>query len=106
LRIRPKPAKIKIAPRRKAMNKVILNPDDVWFDLLNDVMFKIVFGSKGNEELLRHLVNALLEYEGDDSIVSLEISNPFLIPDRVEEKLGILDILAEDASGKLFSIEI
>jgi predicted transposase/invertase (TIGR01784 family) len=88
------------------MKKAALGPKEVWYDLLNDVMFKIVFGSEGNEELLRYLLNALLEYEGDNAIVSLNILNPFLIPSRVVEKLGILDILAKDASGKLFSIEM
>jgi predicted transposase/invertase (TIGR01784 family) len=88
------------------MNKVVLNPDDVWFDLLNDIMFKIVFATEGNEPLLCHLLNALLHYEGDNTIVELKILNPFLTPGYPVDKLSILDIKATDLSGKRYSIEV
>ncbi len=88
------------------MNKVALKPNDVWYDLLNDIMFKIVFATKGNEPLLCHLLNALLHYEGDNTIVELKILNPFLTPGYPVDKLSILDIKATDLSGKRYSIEV
>ncbi len=88
------------------MNKVVLNPDDVWYDLLNDIMFKIVFATEGNEPLLCHLLNALLHYEGDKTIVELKVLNPFLTPGYPVDKLAILDIKATDLSGKRYSIEV
>jgi predicted transposase/invertase (TIGR01784 family) len=81
-------------------------PDDKWFGLTNDLMFKIVFGTKGNEPLLCRLLNALLEYEGEDTIVELNIENPILLPDRPKDKLGILDIRAIDRSGRILCVEV
>jgi predicted transposase/invertase (TIGR01784 family) len=88
------------------MNTSSLDLTKKRFGLTNDVMFKIVFGTRGSERLLCRLLNALLEYEGDDTIMNLEILNPILTPDRPLDKTGILDIKAEARSGKIFSIEV
>ncbi len=88
------------------MNAVALNSDEIRFDLLNDIMFKIIFATEGNERLLCRLLNALLEYEGNDTIVELKIINPFVLPEQPVEKLAILDVRATDKSGKIFSIEV
>ena len=39
--------------------------------LLNDVIFKIVFGGSQSEAVLRHLLNALLKLTGGDRIVEV-----------------------------------
>ena len=88
------------------MNTSSLDLTGKRFGLTNDVMFKIVFGTEGSERLLCRLLNALLEYEGDDTIMNLEILNPILIPDKPIDKTAILDIKAESRSGEIFSIEV
>ena len=44
--------------------------------LLNDILFKIVFGTKNSEPVLIALLNALLGYTGEQKIASLTIANP------------------------------
>ena len=44
--------------------------------LLNDILFKIVFGSESSRPVLRALLNALLGFSGEGRIVDLEILNP------------------------------
>lgn len=56
------------------------NTDIKYFGLTNDLLFKIVFGSKGNEKLLALMLNALLKYKGKQEIKELEIINPINLP--------------------------
>ena len=44
------------------------NTDTKYYGLTNDLLFKIVFGRKGNEKLLALLLNALLKYRGEQEI--------------------------------------
>jgi predicted transposase/invertase (TIGR01784 family) len=74
--------------------------------LLNDVIFKIVFGSEPNAPVLRALLNALLELSGDGSIVELELLNPGLDRERLGQKGVILDLKARDGRGRLYNIEV
>ena len=57
--------------RKIFYNGVVPNPS-----LINDILFKIVFGTSSSEPVLVVLLNALLGYTGEQKIVSLMISNP------------------------------
>ena len=74
--------------------------------LLNDVIFKLVFGGSHSEAVLRYLLNALLALNGEDRIVGLEILNP--TPDKVyfDDKGPILDLKAKDEKGTRYNIEV
>ena len=74
--------------------------------LLNDILFHIVFGSKGSEKLTRHLLNALLGYTGLQKIQTLEIINPTLDKDYIADKGAVLDVRAQDGTGKFYNIEV
>ena len=74
--------------------------------LLNDILFKIVFGSEKSEPVLRALLNALLRLEGEDQVVSLTIINPNIDKEYLTEKGPILDVRARDKSGQQYNIEI
>jgi hypothetical protein len=74
--------------------------------LLNDILFKIVFGSQQSEPVLRALLNALLCLEGDQAIVELEILNPTFDKVYLGEKGAILDVKARDGNGRQFNIEV
>ncbi|MBT9584323.1 PD-(D/E)XK nuclease family transposase [bacterium] len=54
--------------------------------LLNDILFKIVFGTQQNEAILRALVNALLGYSGLDRITRVDILNPFNEKDYYDQR--------------------
>ena len=74
--------------------------------LLNDVIFKIVFGCQKNALLLRALLNAILRFTGDERITEVEILNPFLEKDYHDDKGAILDVKARDGQGRLYDIEV
>ncbi len=74
--------------------------------LLNDILFKIVFGSKDSEPVLRALLNALLSRTGPETIVLVEILNPSFDKDYLVEKGAILDVKARDQAGRQYNIEV
>ena len=74
--------------------------------LLNDILFKIVFGSQDSEPVLRALLNALLDRTGPEAIVALDILNPGFDKDYLVEKGAILDVKARDQSDRQFNIEV
>jgi len=83
-----------------------LENDRMFFNLTNDVVFKIVFSSPGNERLLTLLLNALLQLKGDNQIESLEILNPFNLPEFRNDKHSIIDVRAKDRAGRRYCIEV
>jgi len=66
--------------------------------MLNDVIFKIVFGQEDSVALLQRLINALLGLEGNERIAALTIMNPQLDKHSLTDKGVILDIRACDGS--------
>jgi predicted transposase/invertase (TIGR01784 family) len=73
---------------------------------MNDVVFKIVFGTEKNEALLRALVNALLGLTGPDRIAELRILNPHAGKDHPDDRGVILDVKARDGHGRLYNVEV
>ena len=74
--------------------------------ILNDVLFKIVFGSEGSAPLLRRLLNALLSLDGLEQIEELDILNPHLDKSFIDDKGPILDVKARDKKGRRYNIEV
>jgi len=67
--------------------------------ILNDVLFKIVFATEAGKPILQALLNALLDLNGPQKIVSLELINPISEKEYIDEKGPILDLKARDNSG-------
>ena len=80
--------------------------DIKYFGLTNDLLFKIVFGSKGNEKLLALMLNALLKYKGKQEITELEIINPINLPSFQAGKQSVIDVKARNKNGEIFCVEI
>jgi predicted transposase/invertase (TIGR01784 family) len=74
--------------------------------MMNDVIFKFVFGSSDSEPVLRDLLNGLLNRRGDDRITEVEIENPGIQGVHASDKDIELDIRARDARGRLYNIEV
>lgn len=74
--------------------------------LLDDIIFRIVFGSKSSPPILRALLNALLGLMGPDRIASLEILSPSPDKEHILAKGVILDIRARDSRGRQYNIEV
>ncbi|MBT9584090.1 Rpn family recombination-promoting nuclease/putative transposase [bacterium] len=73
---------------------------------MNDVIFKIVFGSTENAPILRALLNAILGLSGPDRIQEVQISNPYGEKKRIDEKEIILDIKARDGEDRRYNVEV
>jgi predicted transposase/invertase (TIGR01784 family) len=69
-----------------------------------DLVFKKLFGSEENKDILLSLINAVLP--DNEQVTEIKIKNPYNVSDYVEGKLSILDIKAEDAQGNLYDIEM
>jgi len=76
------------------------------YSLLNDIIFKIVFGSDSSVPVLRALLNALLGLQGSARIAELEILNPALDKEHLLDKGVVLDVKARDGQGRLYNIEV
>ena len=74
--------------------------------LLHDIVFKLVFGRKGKEPILRPLLNALLQLNGPNKITELTILNPISEKKFADEKGTILDLLCHDGQGRHYIVEV
>lgn len=70
--------------------------------LSNDYVFKRIFGKGGNERILKSLLEAILGIE----IQKIEIKNPEIPKEAIDEKLSILDIKAEINDNTIIDIEL
>jgi predicted transposase/invertase (TIGR01784 family) len=66
----------------------------------NDRAFKKTFGVQANELALVSLLYA------PRPILSVTIRNPLSLPDFEEDKLSVLDVLTQDATGAHYHIEV
>jgi predicted transposase/invertase (TIGR01784 family) len=69
-----------------------------------DLVFKKLFGSEENKDILLSLINAIVPLE--QQIAKITLKNPYNVSDYAEGKLSILDIKAEGEDGRLFDIEM
>ena len=70
-----------------------------------DTFVHFLFGSPGNEPLLLHFLNAVLESDGQPFARSVEMRNPFNPQTFVTDKYTILDVKATDERGATFMVE-
>ncbi len=71
-----------------------------------DFAFKQLFGSRGNEQILMHFLNAILASSLSSPIQTLQIEDPHLHREYEKDKLSILDVLATLEDKTQISIEI
>lgn len=69
-----------------------------------DYVFKLMISCPKHTRVTVHFLNSLLKLKVP--IVSVTILNPLLGKDRSEDKIIILDVLAKDAEGRVFNIEM
>jgi predicted transposase/invertase (TIGR01784 family) len=71
-----------------------------------DLVFKRLFGTEANADLLIDLLNAVLAWPPGRAVTAVEILNPFSDQEALDDKLSILDVKARDATGRLFNVEM
>ncbi len=69
-----------------------------------DLVFKKLFGSEENKDLLKSLVNSLMPEE--EQLTEITLKTPYNLADYIDGKLSILDIKARDEKGRLYDIEM
>jgi predicted transposase/invertase (TIGR01784 family) len=72
----------------------------------SDIVIHYLLGSEHNKDLLLSFINAVLEDADMPLIDKVEIKNPFNIKHHTYDKMSILDLKAEDESGKTYNIEV
>ena len=71
--------------------------------LTNDFIFKKVFGKKGNESILKNLLEAILKIKIEKIEVQAEVE---LERELIDDKVGKLDIKAIVDENKIIDIEM
>jgi predicted transposase/invertase (TIGR01784 family) len=69
-----------------------------------DIVFKKIFGSEENKELLISLINSIVSQA--DQVVEVELLNPYNAANLLNDKVSILDVKAKNQQGKYYNIEI
>ena len=73
----------------------------------NDFIFKKLFGTVGNEELLKAFLNAVMKDKNLPLIEEVTIIEKLeLEKNHFEEKLGIIDVHAKTDKGEVINIEV
>ncbi|MGD9940932.1 MAG: Rpn family recombination-promoting nuclease/putative transposase [Clostridia bacterium] len=99
-------AKTQSRPARLSKTPETGYPDDVALRLINDYIFKYVFGREESKDVLLDLVNAIMEDAGRSRIRNLTLGNPIQGRRSKFLKETVLDIRAEDEHDRQFDIEI
>ena len=69
-----------------------------------DFVFKLIFGSEENKDILMSFINSVVSEE--DQVQDLTLRNPFTSKSYQQGKLIVLDIRAIDVSGRHYNIEM
>src|ERR671933_805511 len=76
----------------------------VFADLKNDFVFRRIFAT--HPDILRGLLNDLLERSGDQTIEAIEYLPSEQLPLVAGAKLSILDVRCKDRAGAKFVVEM
>lgn len=71
-----------------------------------DFGFKKIFGDPSSTELLKSLLNDILQFEEKDKIKEITFKNGELLPEAPEERKAIIDMMCEDEKGNQFIVEL
>jgi predicted transposase/invertase (TIGR01784 family) len=83
-------------------NQILDAQKNKFLPLTSDIVFKRVFSREGNEDILKALLEAIL----DTKIQKIEIKNPQLPSNLLDSKAGILDIKVEIDENTICDVEM
>ncbi|MFC0213319.1 Rpn family recombination-promoting nuclease/putative transposase [Paenibacillus chartarius] len=78
-------------------------------DLLDprvDIVFKRIFGSEHNRDVLLAFLNSTFREAGETPLTEIVLLNPYADADGPDDKQSIMDIKAKTAKGELLNIEM
>ena len=83
-----------------------VSKDYKYYSLLNDYVFKWIFGNQENPKLLICLLNAILHLKGKDKIVGITFLNPINLKQYETDKTSVVDTKVKDANNQTYNIEV
>lgn len=75
-------------------------------DPKNDFVFKRIFGSEENKDILLIFLNDVFKESGEEFLTDIILLNPYIDKNALNDKQCILDINARTLGGKQINIEI
>lgn len=75
-------------------------------DPKNDFIFKRIFGSEENKDILLAFLNSTFMEAGEPPLIEIILMNPYTDKDSPRDKQSIFDIQAKTMEGKLINIEM
>ncbi|WP_127484093.1 Rpn family recombination-promoting nuclease/putative transposase [Paenibacillus ehimensis] len=75
-------------------------------DPRNDFVFKRIFGSEENKDVLLAFLNHTFMEAGEPPLTEIVLLNPYTEKDAPYDKQSIFDIWAKTAEGKLINVEM
>ncbi|CAH1200556.1 hypothetical protein PAECIP111893_01444 [Paenibacillus plantiphilus] len=75
-------------------------------DPKNDFVFKRIFGSEENKDVLLAFLNCTFHEAGEPPLTEILLMNPYTDKDSPQDKQSIFDIQAKTTEGKLINIEM
>jgi len=79
--------------------------DDL-LDPRNDFVFKRIFGSAENQDILLAFLNRTFVEAGNQPLTEIILLNPYTEKDAPQDKQSIFDIEAKTADGRLVNVEM
>lgn len=70
-----------------------------------DIVFKRIFGSEHNRDVLLAFLNSTFREAGETPLTEIVLLNPYTEADGPDDKQSIMDIKAKTAKGDLLNIE-
>lgn len=71
-----------------------------------DFVFKRIFGSESNKDVLLAFLNRIFTQVGEPLLTEIILTNPYTDKDDPLDKQSIFDVYAKTAEGKLIDIEM
>ena len=75
-------------------------------DVTNDMAFRKIFGNENRKEVLVSFLNAILLFENDRRIITVDILTPYQLPALRGGKVTIVDVKAKDQNGREYIVEM
>lgn len=75
-------------------------------DPRNDFVFKRIFGSEENTDILLAFLNRVFMNSGEEQLMDIILLNPYTNKESPLDKQSIFDIMARTTAGKLINVEM
>lgn len=77
-----------------------------YLDPINDLVFKKLFGTEKNKELLISFLNSILNRKNDKIITDVDFTDPHNHQPSAQLKLSVVDVRCTDKAGNTYIVEM